>query len=81
MIIRKAEKVDIPDLAKLEELCFTTPWSQAALRQDILDNPISFYLVAELAGETDGSGAIVPSEPGIDCTSCPGGVLPGSRRR
>ena len=59
MIIRKAEKADIPDLAKLEELCFTTPWSQAALRQDILDNPISFYLVAELAGETDGSGGIV----------------------
>ena len=72
MIIRKAEKVDIPDLAKLEELCFTTPWSQAALRQDILDNPISFYLVAELAGETDGSGAIVPSEPGTDGT---GGIV------
>ena len=72
MIIRKAGKQDVPSMARLEELCFTTPWSEAALRQDVAENPLSFYLVAELAGETDGSGAIVQSEPGTDGT---GGIV------
>ena len=36
---------DIPTLAELERLCFSRPWSAAALAEE-LDNPAALFLVA-----------------------------------
>lgn len=58
MILRRAAKGDIPSMARLEDLCFATPWSEAALRQDVLENPLSIYLVAEFAGEIVGYAGV-----------------------
>ena len=40
----------IPQIAALEQLCFTDPWSENSVGSE-LDNPLSLWLVA-LAGDT-----------------------------
>ncbi len=47
LVIRQAEEKDIAAIAELEKQCFSIPWSYNALRQDILENDLSFYIVAE----------------------------------
>lgn len=39
---------DIPDLAELEKLCFTTPWSEQSLAAE-LEKPNAVFLTARLA--------------------------------
>lgn len=41
----------IPALAAIEKACFCTPWSEAALAEE-LDNPLAVFLVAEDGGGT-----------------------------
>lgn len=45
MEIRVMEKSDIPQLADLERLCFSDPWSVSAFEYE-LNNPLSLWLVA-----------------------------------
>ena len=45
MIIRKMDRADIPQLAELEKLCFSDPWSESAFEYE-LRNPLSLWLVA-----------------------------------
>lgn len=45
MIIRKMEQQDILQLADLERLCFSDPWSISAFEYE-LKNPLSLWLVA-----------------------------------
>ena len=45
MEIRLIEKSDIPQLAELERLCFSDPWSVSAFEYE-LNNPLSLWLVA-----------------------------------
>ena len=45
MEIRVMEKADISQLAELEKLCFSDPWSEAAFEYE-LRNPLSLWLVA-----------------------------------
>lgn len=45
MIIRKIEQHDILQLADLERLCFSDPWSISAFEYE-LKNPLSLWLVA-----------------------------------
>lgn len=45
MEIRLMEKSDIPQLAELERLCFSDPWSVSAFEYE-LNNPLSLWLVA-----------------------------------
>ena len=45
MEIRKMRSADISQLAELERLCFSDPWSEAAFEYE-LRNPLSLWLVA-----------------------------------
>lgn len=49
MEIRKMQKEDILQLAELEKLCFSDPWSVSAFEYE-LNNPLSLWLVA-VSGE------------------------------
>ncbi len=45
MEIRMMTNADIPQLAELEKLCFSAPWSASALESELF-NPLSLWLVA-----------------------------------
>lgn len=45
-MIRKMECRDIKSVARLEQACFSQPWSERSLEQEI-DNPDSLFLVYE----------------------------------
>ena len=47
MNIRFAEERDIDRIMELEKLCFSDAWSEEMIREDVLENRISSYLVAE----------------------------------
>ena len=49
LIIRKAEAKDVLAIEEIEKQCFTVPWSYESLHQDIVENKLAFYIVAELA--------------------------------
>lgn len=48
--IRKAGAQDVATLAQLDARCFAAPWSQASFEEDVVKNPLAFYLVAETEG-------------------------------
>ena len=50
LIIRQAEERDIMAIEGLEKVCFSDPWSYESLEHDILNNKLSFYIVAEVEG-------------------------------
>ena len=50
LIIRQAEERDILAIEGLEQVCFSDPWSYESLEHDILNNKLSFYIVAEVEG-------------------------------
>ncbi|MBR2000729.1 MAG: GNAT family N-acetyltransferase, partial [Firmicutes bacterium] len=45
--IRKAEPRDVKPLAQLDARCFASPWSEQSFEEDVVNNPLAFYLVAE----------------------------------
>ena len=45
--IRKAEPRDVKPLAELDARCFAAPWSEQSFEEDVVKNPLAFYLVAE----------------------------------
>ena len=45
--IRKAGAQDVDALAKLDARCFAAPWSRQSFEEDVVKNPLAFYLVAE----------------------------------
>ena len=53
MIIRKMKREDVPAIAELEKLCFSDPWSENSVASE-LDNPLSYWLVAEDNGKIAG---------------------------
>lgn len=48
LIIRQAEERDIIKITKLDELCFTLPWSQSSFEKEIKENDLALYIVAEI---------------------------------
>ncbi len=50
MTIVPMEERHLDDLARLERLCFSRPWSRQALKEE-LTNPAACFLVGEEAGE------------------------------
>ena len=46
MIIRQMQACDVPAIAELERICFSDPWSERSIASE-LDNPLSYWLVAE----------------------------------
>lgn len=53
MEIRCMERADISQLAELEKLCFSDPWSESAFEYE-LKNPLSLWLVAAEEGNVAG---------------------------
>jgi len=53
MIIRKMRLQDAPAIARLEEICFSDPWSEKSIASEV-NNPLSYWLVAEDHGEIAG---------------------------
>ena len=53
MTIVPMEERHLDDLARLERLCFSRPWSRQALKEE-LTNPAAYFLVGEEAGEVLG---------------------------
>ena len=47
--IRKAEERDVKPLAELDARCFPDPWSEQSFQEDVVKNPLAYYLVAESA--------------------------------
>ena len=54
LVIREADAGDIDAIAELEKICFATPWSRDSIRQELVENELAFYVVAELDGEVVG---------------------------
>ena len=48
MIIRQARESDIDEITRLDQLCFSAPWSRESFRQEIMENGLALYLVAEV---------------------------------
>ena len=53
MIIRKMNQNAVPAIAELERQCFTDPWSENSIASEV-DNPLSYWLVAEDDGRIAG---------------------------
>ena len=53
MIIRTMESKDIKDIAELEKVCFSDPWSENSIASE-LENRLSYWLVAEEDGRVVG---------------------------
>lgn len=62
MEIRVMEKADIAQIAELEKLCFSDPWSESAFAYE-LGNPLSLWLVAS---DNDVVAGYVGSQTVID---------------
>lgn len=58
LIIRQADKKDIDAIARLEEVCFTVPWSRASIAHELTENPMAFYIIAELNGKAVGYAGV-----------------------
>ncbi|MDD3168499.1 MAG: ribosomal protein S18-alanine N-acetyltransferase [Eubacteriales bacterium] len=48
LIIRQAEEKDIKPMAEMDILCFAAPWSEQSFQQEIKENRLAFYIVAEI---------------------------------
>ena len=79
MRIRPAEESDLPKLALIEKICFSTPWSENELRSSLMNRALYRFYVAEEEGEIAGySGmSLILSEADVDNVA----VLPRFRRR
>ena len=53
MIIREMKASDVKAIAELEKCCFSDPWSENSIASE-LNNPLSYWLVAEVDGEVAG---------------------------
>lgn len=53
MHIKIATKENISDIAKIEQACFSAPWSEDSIAES-LDNPASYFLIAYYGDEVAG---------------------------
>ena len=53
MRIESMDASHVPQIAELEKLCFSDPWSEQSIASE-LENPLSLWLVAVEAGEVVG---------------------------
>lgn len=58
LIIRIANSGDIDAIAGLEQICFKDPWSRESVREEIEDNNLALYIVAEINGSVVGYAGI-----------------------
>ena len=78
MTIESMNAAHVPQIARLEELCFSDPWSENSIASE-LDNPLSMWLVAEEKGAVVG---YIGSQTVLDSTDIMNiAVHPDFRRR
>lgn len=53
VLIRNMTALDVPQVANIEKLCFSQPWSEKAFYEE-LENPFGVTLVADIDGEIAG---------------------------
>ena len=53
MILTKMTQAHVSQVAELEKLCFSDPWSEKSVASE-LNNPLAFWLVAEDEGRVAG---------------------------
>ena len=46
MIIRAAEQMDIDAIVRVENACFSTPWSIDAIKHEICENKLANFMIA-----------------------------------
>lgn len=46
MIIRTAEQMDIDAIVRVENACFSTPWSIDAIKHEICENKLADFMIA-----------------------------------
>lgn len=65
-MIREMVREDVPQIAGLERLCFSYPWSEASVAGECA-NPCSFWLVAEENAQVVGyvGSQLVPPEADV----------------
>ncbi|MBQ3123030.1 MAG: ribosomal protein S18-alanine N-acetyltransferase [Firmicutes bacterium] len=54
LIVRAAELKDASEIAEMEKLCFTTPWSLESIQHEIAENKLALYVVGEVDGKVVG---------------------------
>lgn len=47
LIIREATEKDIHEIAELDKICFSAPWSESAFQKEFTENELAFYVLAE----------------------------------
>ncbi|MBQ6621383.1 MAG: ribosomal protein S18-alanine N-acetyltransferase [Mogibacterium sp.] len=50
LILRPAVPADARAIARLEEICFPIPWSEASILHDLCENDLAVVIVAEYEG-------------------------------
>lgn len=58
LVIRMAEEKDVHEMAELDKLCFSVPWSEVSFRAEVTENKRALYIVAEVDGKIVGYGGI-----------------------
>ncbi|HZK88026.1 MAG TPA: ribosomal protein S18-alanine N-acetyltransferase [Anaerovoracaceae bacterium] len=48
IVIRKATEKDVGQIADLDKICFSAPWSEQAFDKELKENDLAFYILAEV---------------------------------
>jgi len=48
IVIRRATEKDISQIADLDKICFSVPWSEQAFGKELKENNLAFYILAEV---------------------------------
>jgi len=48
IVIRKATEKDVGQIADLDKICFSVPWSEQAFDKELKENDLAFYILAEV---------------------------------
>jgi ribosomal-protein-alanine N-acetyltransferase len=76
--IRRVERADVPALTRIEQRCFTDPWSEAGIRESIQSETTIALLAENMEGEVGYLMARLSGEEGEILNLA---VLPGHRRQ
>lgn len=58
LIIRQAQIKDVKEMATLDVLCFTEPWSEDSFYKELTENKVALYLVSEIEGKVVGYAGV-----------------------
>jgi ribosomal-protein-alanine N-acetyltransferase len=62
-VVDRMTLADIPRVAEIERLAYSTPWPTSAYRKELQENRWAHYIVVRDTRLRDAAGAVVPSVP------------------